>query len=274
MKIPKLTAFIVAAACMGCFAGCEKKDDTSASDTKSSSSAGADNVTATAPVIGGAELSADNYDSDAYLEKIKENVEKCESADKPAEIGTFGDIIEPEEGSEEAELGSYRISDRGTKLYFEESEYPKELILTLDKYFSAYPAADYTTYTSCVFPSYIDEMEKFLEKEYEYDLKTSFAQQCSKLADQMCGDYKITRIKIEPAEEYEEDGKNNIDYYLSTLDETFGEGYGDSVKADSDDIINASFYVMGEDAYGKEIMLVSGYEIFFAVKDGHYYTFG
>ena len=274
MKTPKLTALIMAAACIGCFAGCEKKGDISVPDTKTSSSSDKNITNVTAPVVGGAELSADNYDSDAYLNKIKEKVEKSETSDKPAELGDCSDIIEPEDGSEEMNLGNYRISDNGIKLYFDEKEYPKELVLTLEKYFSAYPAADYTTYTSCVFPSYIDEMEKFLEKEYEYDLKTSFAQQCSKLADQMCGDYKITRIKIEPAEEYEEDGKNNIDYYLSTLDETFGEGYGDSVKADSDDIINASFYVMGEDAYGKEIMLVSGYEIFFAVKDGHYYTFG
>ena len=41
-----------------------------------------------------------------------------------------------------------------------------------------------------------------------------------------------------------------------------------------DEVIDACFYIMGEDAYGQENPIVTGYEIVFAVKDGKYYTFG
>lgn len=270
MRIQKLTAFVMAAVCIGCFAGCEKKDDKKTSDKGAAGGSAAD---ASAPVIGGEELSGDNFKEEDYRNKVIEMIKDAPVAETQSELGSVGEITEPEAGSEEAELGNYRLSDSGVKLYYDENEYPTELMLTLERYFTSFPAADYTTYTSCIFPSYIEKMEKFLSDEYDYDLKTSFSKQCSGLAEQMKGDYKITRIKIEPAEQHEE-GKDNVDSYLSTLDDIFGSGYSESVKSDSDDLIDACFYVMGEDSNGKESMLVSGYEIIFAVKDGKYYTFG
>lgn len=261
----RLTAVIIAAAAaLQCFPSCSgKKDVSSAADIKEST---------TVPV-GGSDISGDSYDHDAYYEKIEEKVGKADASSEPFELGSVGELVTPDAGSEEEELGNYRISSGGVKLYYEESEYPTELILTLERYFTAFASADYTNYSKSVFPSYITEMEEFLQQDFDYDLKTSFANQCSNLADTMSGDYRITRIKLEPTEQYNED-KDNIDVYFEALNEAFGKDYYAEVLSDSDELIDACFYVMAEDAYGKESMLVSGYEIVFAKKDGRYYTFG
>ena len=185
-----------------------------------------------------------------------------------AEDGEGGD-----EGAEDAELGSYKMSSSGVKLYYDDTEFSDELMLTLEKYFLSFPAADYNSYQKCMFPSYIDEMEGFLGKEYDYDLKTSFSKRCSSLADNMYGDYKITRIKLEAAPVYDET-KDNLETYFESLNEVFGKDYYEQVKSESDEVIDACFYIMGEDAYGQENPIVTGYEIVFAVKDGKYYTFG
>ena len=271
MKISKLTAFITAAACIGCFTGCGQKSKNDTSEKKQTATEAA--VEATMPVVGGDELTADNFDEDKYLEKVNEKVKDEEASDKPVELGSVGDIITPAEGSQEVELGDYRISDSGVKLYYDENEFPTEMVLTLEKFFTAFSTADYSLYTSCVFPSYVEEMEKFLKKDYDYDLKTSFATQCARLASQMKGDYKITRVKVEPAEQYKE-GEDNIDGYFSNLDSIFETDFYERVKSESDELIDACFYVMAEGSDGKESMLVSECEIVFAVKDGKYYTFG
>ncbi len=49
-----------------------------------------------------------------------------------------GELITPPEDSEEYDLGSYRISDSGIKLYYEDSEYPAELMTALEKYFTSF----------------------------------------------------------------------------------------------------------------------------------------
>lgn len=255
---------LAAAAALQFFPSCgEKKDVSSAADIKES---------AAAPV-GGSDISGDNYDHDAYYEKIEEKVSEAEISTEPFDLGSVGELITPDAGSEEEELGNYRISTGGVKLYYEEEEYPTELLLTLEKYFTAFANADYTGYSKSVFPSYITEMEEFLQRDFDYGLRTSFANQCMNLADTMSGDYRITRIKLEPTEQYTE-GEDNIDGYFEALNEAFGKDYYAEVKEDSDELIDACFYVMAEDAFGKEIMLVSGYEIVFAEKDGRYYTFG
>lgn len=274
MKISKLTAFLAAAACISCLAGCEKKSEKSSSEKKTANdtSKTAD-VEAAVPVVGGDELSADKYDEEKYLEKINEKLKDAKASDKPAELGSVGDTVTPAEGTEEYELGDYRVSDDGVKLYYDDKEFSDELMLTLDKYFTAISEVDYETYTSFILPSYIEKMEPFLKENYDYDHKTSFAKRCSSFATQMNGDYRITRIKLETAEPHE-NGKDNIEEFLESLDSVFEDKYSESVKAESDKLINASFYVMAADSTGKETMLINDYEIIFAVKDGKYYTFG
>lgn len=257
----KLTAVIIAAlAAFQCFPSCSGKKNGSSEAAKLS-------------VVGGSELSGENYNSSEYYEKIEEKVNSAPLSTEPFELGEVGEIITPKAGSEEEELGNYRISSSGVKLYYEESEFPTELILTLEKYFTAFASADYTDYSRSVFPSYIAEMEAFLRRDFDYDLRTSFAKQCSGLADTMSGDYRITRIKLEPTEQYTE-GEDNIDGYFEAINDAFGRDYYGDVKDNTDELIDACFYVMAENAYGEETMLVSGYEIVFAEKDGRYYTFG
>lgn len=260
----KLTAVIIAAAAaFQCFPSCSgKKNGSSATDVRENSSA-----------VGGGDISGDNYNSDAYYDKIEEKVSSAPVSAEPFDLGEVGELITPEAGSKEADLGNYRISPSGVKLYYEESEYPTELLLTLERYFTAFANADYTEYSRSVFPSYIAEMEDFLRRDFDYDLRTSFAKQCSGLADNMSGDYRITRIKLEPTEQYTE-GEDNIDGYFEAINEAFGRDYYSDVKDSADRLIDACFYVMAENAYGEETMLVSGYEIVFAEKDGRYYTFG
>ena len=268
MDKKRLTALVLAAAALQCLAGCGKnKDDNMPIYAETPVE------TTTEPPVGGADISGDNYNSEAYMAKITNHVNSVELTDAPLVLGSVGkDVIVPEEGAIDVGLGSYRVSSSGIKLYYDETVFPEELLLTLEKYFTSFPSADYATYSRCVFPSYITEMEIFLNKNYEYDLKTSFANRCSSLAEQMKGDYRITRIKLEEAPVYEE-GKDNLETYFSSLDEVFEKDYYSQVKEESDQLIDACFYVMGEDPYGKEQMLVAESEIVFAVKDGKYYTF-
>ena len=58
------------------------------------------------------------------------------------------------------------------------------------------------------------------------------------------------------------------------MDEHFGKSYYEQVKGESDYLIDATFYLMGEDSNGNENVIVNGYKIVFAEKDGRYYTFG
>ncbi|SHM63044.1 hypothetical protein [Ruminococcus flavefaciens] len=259
MKKMKITAAVLAAAAaLQCFAGCGKKDEIKVPDTTNSTADG-ENV--------------NNFDAEGYYNKVLEKVQSAEVGTDAPQLGSLGDVVTPEADSAESNLGTYRVSSNGVKLYFNEEEYASNLLLTLEQYFLSYQNADYTKYTSCVFPSFIDEMGTYLQKDYGYDFKTSFAKQCASLANIMHGDYKITRIRVEKPKQHTE-GVDNLDSYFKGMDEHFGKAYHEQVKGECNNLIDACFYVMGEDSNGNESVIVNGYEIVFAEKDGRYYTFG
>ena len=175
--------------------------------------------------------------------------------------------IEPDTGSEEYDLGSYYVSPSGIKLYFEPEEFPPELVLTLEKYFRSYAENDYDTYTSCVYPSYVEEMNKFLEKDYGYGLEKSFSNQCDSLNARMKGDFTITRIRLE---NYEGD----LAKFFESPSSCFGKDYYSEISGEVGKFYDAMFFIMAEDHDGHESSLISEYEIVFAEKDGKYYIFG
>lgn len=184
-----------------------------------------------------------------------------------------GELITPPEDSEEYDLGSYRISDSGIKLYYEDSEYPAELVTALEKYFTSFQTGDYAAYEECIYPLYVEYMQKFLQENYQYGLDESFNSQCENLNANMGGSFEVTRIKVEkPIEgQTEEVG---ADEFLNRLDGFFDDGFGDKVKAESDGLRYMTFSVMAKDSDGIESLLVEGFYILFAEKDGKYYTFG
>ena len=94
--------------------------------------------------LGGCGKSKDNSSSEKNSQKIETT-----AADSSG-------IITPDKDSEEYDLGSYRISSNGIKLYYEDSEYPPELIETLEKYFLSFSTGDFASYKECIFPSYIE----------------------------------------------------------------------------------------------------------------------
>lgn len=91
--------------------------------------------------------------------------------------GQTGEIITPDKSDKDYDLGEYRYSPSGTKLYFNDDEYPEKLILTLEKYFTAFAENDFEKYKSCLSSDYIDEMSVYLEKNYNYGLEKSFDNQ-------------------------------------------------------------------------------------------------
>ena len=270
MRISKLTAVILAAiAGMQCLTGCSKKKS---SDMPLYAETAVN--TTTAPAVGGAELSGDNYNSEEYKEKLSDYINSTEIDDSELVLGTVGDeLISPDKDSKEFELGDYRISSSGIKLYYDETEFPAELMLTLEKYFVSFANADYETYHKCLLPGYTAEMDAVKDEKDGRDIKSAFINQCSSLADNMQGDFKITRIKLEKAEP-RTDGVDNIEGYFQMINNYLGKDYYSEVKEQCDDILDACFYLMGEDSYGNENIIVSKYKIVFAVKDGRYYTFG
>lgn len=273
MKITKITALISAAMlCFGTAAACKDKDSKKSSSSSQSESQPtlSENLSDTIDQS----VSGDNYDKSVYYDTVMQRVDGDEDSSEPFEFGKIGELVEPDESvPEEADLGSYHLSDDGVKLYYKEDEFPDELVLTLKEYFQAFSRSDYTAYTQCVYPSYIEEMNKYLEEDFDHDLKTSFASQCASLADNVNGDFIVTRIKVEPAPQFEE-GKDNIESYFSMLDDSFNKDYYSEVKAEADKFYDALFYVMVQDAYGDESLIISEYEIVFAEKDGRYYLFG
>ena len=191
--------------------------------------------------------------------------ENSSSSEKAEEISVAeGEFVT---NPDEPELGEYTVSSSGIKLYYSPDEYSPQLITTLEKYFTTFANEDYETYTQCLYPDYITEMNKFLEKDYGYDLSQSFSNQCSSLKEKAGGDFKITRIKAEIPEE------DCSQKYLETLGETFDTDFYSAVKGDCDAIHDMMFYIMAE-AAGEETLLISEFEIVFAEKDGNFYTFG
>ncbi|MBQ8297956.1 MAG: hypothetical protein IJX77_09265 [Ruminococcus sp.] len=168
---------------------------------------------------------------------------------------------------DEPDLGEYTVSAGGIKLYYDPDDVSAEIMALLEKYFVAYSQSDYETYTECVYPDYITKMSEYLEKDFGYGLEQSFETQCENLRTNAGGDFTVTRIKTELPEE------SGMDDFFASLDEVFGEGFYDSVKADSDALYDVMFYVMAE-ANGEETLLISEFEIVFAEKDGKFYTFG
>jgi hypothetical protein len=268
-----LALLLVAAAGTQCLTGCGDKKKKSSSSMPLYAETAVE--TPTEPPVGGAEISGDNYNPEEYSSKIEEHVNAMEITDGDLVLGSVSDeVITPEEGSPDAQLGNYRLSSSGIKLYFDENEYPADLILTFEKYFTAYSSADYDTYHKCLFPGYVTEMEAVqAENEDRHDFKTSFIHSCSDLAQGAHGDFKITRIKLEKNAP-RTDGVDNVDGYFQMLNNYLGKDYYSEVKEQCDGFVDACFYIMGEDAYGKENMIVTAGKIVFATKDGRYYIFG
>lgn len=240
MKKYGIPALILSAVlCAGCFGGCGKSKDSSSSPEK---------------------------------EKISGSEEITQPEKKEKTTGN-GELITPDEDSEEYDLGAYRISENGIKLYYEDSEYPAELAATLEKYFKSFETGDFESYKECIFPSYIETMEEYLQENYQYGLDKSFQTQCDNLNLNMGGSFEITRIKIEKPLEVESE-ETGAEEFLDNLDGFFGKEYKESVKKDSDNLRYMTFSVMAKDADGNESLLVSSFYILFAEKDGKYYTFG
>lgn len=182
------------------------------------------------------------------------------SSSAPAE-GEF--VTDPDE----PDLGQYTVSSRGTKLYYDPEEYPPAVMELLEKYFCSFADRDYESYMQCIQNDYITSMNAYLQKDYGYDLSTSFANQCDSLEEKAGGDFTVTRIKAELPE------TDGIDSYFSHLDEFFETDFTGTVKNNSDKLYDMIFYVMVE-AEGTESILISGFEIVFSEKNGSFYTFG
>lgn len=248
-----LKVFLAAAVCLGSAVSCGSMSFSSGGDTAETT------VPATIEASTGFGTLDDTI---AY-------VSGAESSTEPFSFGKTGERITPDEDSEEYDLGEYYIASDGVKLYFEPEEFPEELVLTLKEYFKAYANADYESYTRCLYPSYVEEMNKFLlnDPEYGYDLKTSFAKQCYNLQSAKSGGFAVTRVRLEHTDR---DPKGFFDYPTSC----FGKDYYEEVAGEVDKFYDADFFIMAVGEDGNESMLVSEYEIVFAEKDGRYYTFG
>ncbi|MBQ3948571.1 MAG: hypothetical protein II656_08630 [Ruminococcus sp.] len=185
------------------------------------------------------------------------------------------ELESPSEGAKDYDLGDYRTDpETGIKLYYEEEQFPRELVLALEHYFLTFEKNDLEAYKAANLPLYNEEWEKYLQKEYKYGIESSFKTRCDSLKDAMEGTYKITRIKVEKSEQFptEEEG---VDDYLKWLGDIISnDKFPEQVKSNCDSLRYMSFYVMAENSKGEENMLVSEYNIIFAEKDGKYYTFG
>ncbi len=230
----------------------------------------------------------------------KKNGETADNTDEIVqEIGEneVSDLISPKEGTEEYELGSYRLSSNGIKLYWEDETISKELMLALEKYFINIQNGDFEGYKASLYPDYAERYGKYLEEQYseslegsdKYTLEDSFEMQCSNLKNiltdtllyesetdkEFTGDYKITRIRGERFILTEgETEESRIDSFFEYLSSVFDIDYKDFVAKDVDSFEGLTFFVIVEAEDGSEHKIVSEMDIVFAVKDGKYYTFG
>ena len=203
----------------------------------------------------------------ASEESVTEKSNNDASDGKNNSSGTLGEKITPDEDNAEYDLGEYYVSDGGVKLYFDTEEFPEELALFMEKYFDTYVNRNFEEYRQCIYPSYVDEMYTFLQKDFNYGLDTSFSNHCDTLEAQMGGEYTITRIKLET---YDGDVTKFFEYPSSC----FGKDYYAEIKDEVDKFYDMLFFVMAKDSDGKEDLLVSECEIVIAEKDGRFYTFG
>jgi hypothetical protein len=195
--------------------------------------------------------------------------EKGTSAAESTSGSALSELVVPSADSDEANLGSYYLCDDGVKLYFNKDEFPEELALTFKKYFLSFGNNDYDSYLSCLYPSYAEEMEKYLQKEYSYDLKTSFSKQRDILRSYVSDkDYTITRLKLETPE------SSSIEGFFEYANECFGRDYLGEVKAQCNALYEAFFYLIVQaDGEDHEDTIITECRIVFAEKDGKYYTF-
>lgn len=168
----------------------------------------------------------------------------------------------------EPELGEYTVNENGRKLYYDPEEYDASLVEALEQYFVAFSERDYDTYLAMAQSDYVEKMQAYLEKDFGYDLKTSFETQCDNLEENAGGEFTVTRIKVEKPE------ADGTESYLKDLGEIFEDDtFYDTVVANTDKLHDVIFYIMAESG-GEETLLISEFEIIFAEKDGKYYMFG
>lgn len=206
------------------------------------------------------------------------------------------DIITPDENSEEHELGSYRMSENGIKLYYDDADIPTELMLTLEKYFTSFQNNDFELYKSVLAADYAERYNKYLIENYstedeEYNLKNSFELRCKYIRDYMIqeilgsydipeddnhsGDFKITRIKAEETTLLEGETLDGLtEDFFQDSNEIFETDYYNYIKEQSDSLEYFTFYIIAEGEDGEEHRIISGMDIVFAEKNGRYYTFG
>ncbi|MDE5765209.1 MAG: hypothetical protein K2I00_09650 [Ruminococcus sp.] len=256
MTIKKITAVLASVCCMLCLASCGDK-----SKSESSSDSGTN-----------------------------------QSDGNTSNQNGVGDVVSPEEDSDEFDLGEYRVSDTGIKLYYDDSDIPTELMHTLENYFMTFQNDDFEGYKNILYPNYAERYNEYLVNEYsaslengeKYDLKNSFNSACNSIRTNMMyelsntqdgetytGDFTITRIRAERPEldegETIEDRKKE---FFSYLDEIFDMDYYQTVSDDMENLEYVTFYIIAEGEDGEEHKILNDMGILFGLKDGVYYTFG
>lgn len=229
------------------------------------------------------EKSEDKSDNTEIIQNIGEN--------------EVGEIITPDENSEEYELGTYRYSSNGIKLYYEEEAVSTELMLALESYFLTLQNNDFEGYKNSLYPDYAQRYGDYLKEQYsetmegsdEYTLEDSFDMQCANLRDMLIdeltyasetdqefsGEYKITRIRAErPTLEEGETEESRIDSFFEYYESVFDMDYKAFVEKESDGFECLTFFVIVEAEDGEEHKIINAMDIIFAEKDGKYYTFG
>lgn len=220
------------------------------------------------------------------------------SVSQTVSIGENGvtDIITPSEDSEEYNLGSYRISENGIKLYYDDAYIPTELMLTFEKYFISFQNNDFESYKTALVDDYIERYNKYLIENYstedeEYNLKDSFELRCKYIRDYMIqeilgtyeipeddthtGDFSITRIKAEQTALFEGETLEELtEKFFQDSNDNFKMDYYNYIREQSDSLKYFTFYIIAEGEDGKEHKIISETDIIFAEKNGKYYTFG
>jgi len=194
----------------------------------------------------------------------KDDKDKAKSSEIVASDGSkLSGIVSPDSESDEAELGDYRITESGTKVYYEEDKTPVELVLAVEKYFKAIAEKDFDAYCEIVQPEYAEVYGDYLEAKND-SIQNSFKLQSDNCEVQVGGKYKLTRIRIEASEEDLSEG------YFEVLEGLMGEGTAQKMKDAADELITIVFFVMVE-AEGEEHFLAQESKMIIAKQDGKYF---
>lgn len=222
------------------------------------------------------------------------NTAGCGQDDKSGFIRTsteIGELITPPEDSEDYSLGSYYEDESGIKLYFGDEDISPDTVQAVKNYFLAFQNQDFDAYKANLYPDYAERYDSYLQENYSYDLKHSFELQCQYLRESMIseiyggydaentenytGDFTITRLRVENPTLYEGETKEGlIKEFFSDLDDSFGMDYHAYVSEHTDSFEYVTFFVIANGEDGGEHLIISEFEIVFAVKDGKYYAFG